>query len=189
MQNLVLIGGLPGSGKTTIGKQLAQRIGAAFLDKDTLCNDYTEAMLKISGHDTDDRDGAFYANHIRALEYDTLLEVAFENLSIGRSVVCVAPFTREFHNPDWEKHMREHQNVWLVWTVAQENVLRERIQKRNTPRDSWKLAHWQEWYNNKAVVIPEPIMRNSFLIHTDQDVAQDELNHLIKTMYPAGITA
>ena len=43
-KKLVLIGGMPGSGKTYIGKELAKQAGL-FVDKDTISRFFTEKIL------------------------------------------------------------------------------------------------------------------------------------------------
>ena len=99
-RKLILIGGIPGSGKTYIGKELARRIGL-FVDKDTMSRFFTERMLQLLGSHLDDRESEIYLANVRNLEYETMMKHALENLELGRSVICSAPFIREFGDSQW----------------------------------------------------------------------------------------
>ena len=90
-KRLILIGGMPGSGKTHIGKELARRIGL-FVDKDTMSRFFTEEMLQLLGSHVDDRESETYLAHVRSVEYETMIKHALENIEIGHSVICSAPF-------------------------------------------------------------------------------------------------
>jgi hypothetical protein len=94
--------GPAGSGKTSVARLLARQSGAAYIDKDTTCNRFTEALLEIAGTDKDERDNnPYYQSVVMDLGYQTILDIARDNLAVGRSVVLDAPFGRYFPNPDF----------------------------------------------------------------------------------------
>jgi predicted kinase len=76
---LISLGGLPGVGKTTIARELAQQIGAVHLSIDTI-----EQAIRASIGAEDDCYRAAYG---------AALELARDNLRLGRTVVtdCVNP--------------------------------------------------------------------------------------------------
>ena len=82
-KQFILIGGLPGSGKTHIGKILANDINAVYLDKDTISRDFTEAMLVEIGCSSDDRESELYLAKVRDHEYSTMMKIGMENLELG----------------------------------------------------------------------------------------------------------
>src|SRR5690606_5506224 len=104
---LVLVAGAPGSGKTFVGKQLAMG-SAVLVDKDTVSILFTEAMLPLLGSHPDDRESERYLTRIRNLEYAAMMHQAFENLELGHSVVCVAPFVRELTDAAWLRDLSEN---------------------------------------------------------------------------------
>lgn len=150
-QRLILIGGIPGSGKTYFGARIAHRAGV-FLDKDTICHDFTESLIRRIGTYEGDRESPSYMTYIRPLEYKTITEVAVKNLEIGHTVVCTAPFLGEFYDPKWVDRMRilseirNNTECLFVWMNSDESSLHTRITNRGEKRDEWKLNHWEDWY-------------------------------------------
>ena len=99
---LVIVIGTAGSGKSTVARRLACKHAAAYLDKDAMSARFVEAALMAAGYDPGDRESnTFYREHILPLEYDSLLDVAGDNLRIGRSVVLDAPFSPYLADPDF----------------------------------------------------------------------------------------
>ena len=82
---MILIGGLPGSGKTYFGARIANRAGM-FLDKDVVTHDFTAALLGKLGCPPGDRESPEYIYKVRPLEYRAMLAVAIKNLEVGHSV-------------------------------------------------------------------------------------------------------
>jgi predicted kinase len=160
---LVLICGVPGSGKTYIGKQICQNLrNSVFADKDTLSRYFTEAMLELLGSNKNDRESEIYLNRVRSLEYDTLMKHAFENLQIGRTVVCSAPFGKELSDPAWISSMELETDLIdaeliLIWIHADEHTARDRIIARGAERDIGKLAAWTEYVSKVSHSVPAGI--------------------------------
>ena len=103
MENIVLIG-MPGCGKSTIGKLLAQRTGKKFVDAD----DALEARLGRKITDIIPQDGE---NAFRQMESDTLAELGKQSgLVIATGGGCV---TRERNYP------LLHQNGTILWLTRQ----------------------------------------------------------------------
>ena len=158
---LILIGGVPGSGKTYIGKELARSIGL-FIDKDTMSRFFTERMLQLLGSHVDDRESEIYLANVRSLEYETMIKHALENLELGRSVICSAPFIREFSDSQWlddislEAELIDAE-VIKVWIHVDLPTARERIIARGASRDNWKLANWDTYASTVPQAVPSNI--------------------------------
>ncbi len=145
--------GPAGSGKTTVARLLARQSGAAYIDKDTTCNRFTEALLAFAGTDKDERDNnPYYQSVVMDLEYQTILDVARDNLALGRPVVLDAPFGRYFPSPDFLDQVTDRHSwptsvepvvvqVWVDGATA-----RERIRARGYARDLSKLADWDSFW-------------------------------------------
>jgi len=149
---LVIVLGPAGSGKSSVSRHLARRIGGAHLDKDTITGGLTEEILRLAGHDPHDRDNnPYYVERVMPLEYAALMSVAGDCLRAGTSAVLDAPFgaflddpqflERQAHDHDWP---RAHRVVVRVVTDA--DTIRRRIAHRGLSRDAWKLAHWDEFW-------------------------------------------
>ena len=146
MPTLVLVVGVAGAGKSTIGKQIAKKLHYVYLDKDTMAEPFVEALNPSK----QDRESVYYLNKIRPLEYQVLLDVAEENLKLGQSVVLSAPFGKEVLDPNWlEREMvasRQLQvRLKVVWIKVDAATERLRLVRRQASRDRWKLDHWDQY--------------------------------------------
>lgn len=157
-KKLILIGGMPGSGKTHIGKELARRTGL-FVDKDTMSRFFTEEMLQLLGSHVDDRESETYLAHVRTLEYETMMKHALENIEIGHSVICSAPFISEFNDTDWLDEISLEAELFdaeivTIWIHVDFPTARQRIISRGASRDSWKLANWEAYISKLPETAP-----------------------------------
>ena len=115
---LILISGLPGSGKTTLAKAYAARYGAVHLNSDLLRRE-----LGLMGH---------YSPEDKEKVYNTLLERTRQLLAEGREVVVDSTFFKESIREPF-RHVASGSGARLYWVEvrAPERVIRERLQ---TPR-------------------------------------------------------
>lgn len=180
---IVLMGGFAGVGKTYIGRQMAKG-NAAFLDKDTLCNDFTSAMLKTAGLPDSDRESAFYMTEVRPLEYKTLMQTAYQTLAASRkSVICVAPFISEFANTEWLQEQEYTAfnllaHIDFVWVHADHDTIKTRLINRGLDRDAYKLAHWQDHQSGMHRASSAILPRLSSLTVIENNIAQDQSSAL-----------
>ncbi len=153
MPKLLFIVGPAGCGKSTSSRLIAQRLGAAYVDKDTVATGFTEALLTLAGTDPHERDNnAYYQDHVMDLEYETILRIASDNLALGRDVVLDAPFGRYLGRADYLREAAR-QYGWaedvrpvVVHVAVDGEAVRERLISRGLERDAWKLAHWAEFW-------------------------------------------
>lgn len=151
-RKLVLVGGFPGSGKTHLGKILSKDVGF-FVDKDTLSKLFTEKILTILGESKNDRESETYLSHVRDIEYEVMMEHAFDNLLLRHSVVCSAPFIKEFNDPEWMRNLRNRvisldTKLITIWIHSDTETTHKRIVSRRFSRDKWKLENWDTYTNN-----------------------------------------
>lgn len=162
MQKLVFFVGVAGTGKTTVAKKLAARIPAAFLDRDTVGGRFVEKFLESNGQDPNDRDSAFYKEHLRDLEYDTTKDICIENLGAGQNVFMISPFTAELKNREWIEEVisaaglgKDQVDVKVIAVALKDMELqKQRIVDRQTERDQWKLEHWDD-FKKRVDFVPE----------------------------------
>lgn len=147
---LVLVGGYAGSGKTEFARFLGDVSGWAFLDKDSLTRRLVERLLTSMGGDANDRHTDLYLNEIRPLEYKCLMDTANDNIDCGISTILAAPFITELNDEAWLNRLTNRckakgVEVAAVWVRCDVDSMREYIEFRDAPRDTWKLTHWDEY--------------------------------------------
>lgn len=139
----LLVCGAPASGKSTLGRALAARLGAALLDQDVLTAPLIAVVSALLG--SGDLDSPKLAGATRAARYETLVAGAEDNLLTGRPVVLVAPFSAERRDPEaWarlaERLERAGGAATLVWLRLTGEQLLARMRDRGAERDQPKLA-------------------------------------------------
>ena len=136
----LLIGGAPGTGKSTLAAALAPRIGAAVLDLDVATGPLTDVISRLLG--VADLGDPRIAELTRAPRYHTQLALAEDNQRAGLSVVVVAPFTAE-RSAGWtavaDRLAAHAAGPTLVWLHLPAHVLVERLGRRDAARDTDKV--------------------------------------------------
>lgn len=190
MQKLVFFVGVAGTGKTTVARKIAERIPAAFLDRDTVGGRFVEAILESNGLDKNDRDSDFYKQNLRNLEYDTTKDICIENLAAGQNVFMISPFTAELKNRVWIEEVitaagltKDQVDVKVI-VVTLENIelQKNRIIGRQTVRDQWKLNHWSD-FEKRIAFVPEinwDIPQSSILVYDNSGEMSSEQ---VETLY------
>ncbi|MCP4178524.1 MAG: ATP-binding protein [bacterium] len=143
---LIIVCGSPASGKTTYGKRIAAKKKAAFLDIDTVSEDLVKIALAESGRDKNDRDSEYYKNTFRMPVYETLFNIAEENI-LWTNVVVAGPFTKEIRNPLWVENLQEKfkTEVEVHYVYCKPEIRLERIKDRGESRDLNKLENWEQF--------------------------------------------
>jgi aminoglycoside phosphotransferase family enzyme len=133
---LALVGGLPGTGKTTVAGGLADRAGAVLLSSDRL-------RKELAGLGPDDDASAPYGESLyspaRTDEvYGELLHRAGALLARGESVVLDASWTRRRHRRAAEELARHtHSDLVLLHCTAPPEMARQRlVTRRRTASDA-----------------------------------------------------
>lgn len=132
----VVIGGPPGSGKSSIGREVARRLGAALLDQDTVTNPLVAEIAALTGAG-DDLDHPSLRGSVRQARYYCLRDTAAEIVSLGCPAVVVAPFTAELRDPvAWQRFSAMVPGALLVAVVVDPAEALRRMLSRASARDS-----------------------------------------------------
>lgn len=130
-----VVGGPAGSGKTTLGRALADRVGAVLLDLDTLTNPLLDALTDRIAPDSHWNDPRLRPT-VRPARYAVLLAAAADQVT--EHLVLVAPFTAELRGgPEWTA-LREAiapRTPRVVWLDATADLLAARRDDRGAERD------------------------------------------------------
>ena len=144
MRKAYIVCGSPGSGKSHYGRQLASERHAVLLDIDSVTERLVRAGLTLAQKDPEDRDSGTFKETFRLPIYDTLFDIARENLP-WNNVVIVGPFTQELQNPEWPSELSKklENPVEVHYVYCAPEIRKERLSRRANPRDNAKLRDWQ----------------------------------------------
>ena len=157
---LIIIAGCAGSGKTTVGKELAKQLGFSYVDKDTVTRDYTDFILTRSGSFEGDRESDLYKEQILPIEYHVTFKVCREILENGSSVVLTIPFIGQIRDMSKWLSIKEKARisddviVKFIWIKHDINTEKKNILKRGASRDAYKLSHWDEYADSVEGIEP-----------------------------------
>jgi len=146
MYTSYIVCGSPGSGKSTYARQLAAVRHATLLDIDTVTERLVRIALVQSGHNQDDRDSEYFKRSFREPVYETLFDIARENLQF-QDVVIVGPFTKEIKDPDWPSKLYRvlASSVEVHYLQCAPEIRRQRLARRGDARDKAKLTDWENY--------------------------------------------
>jgi aminoglycoside phosphotransferase family enzyme/predicted kinase len=132
---LFLVGGLPGSGKSTVARALDERVGADGLATDALRKELAGAPA--NAHLPAPPGGGIYGAEMTELTYHELFTQAERQLRAGRSVVLDATFQRERHRRRAAALARATGALLVgVECRCPERVARERLAERARSGDA-----------------------------------------------------
>jgi predicted kinase len=158
-KRMILVTSPPASGKTYVSQQLAKNLhNIVYLDKDALIP-LSNRVFHVAGEENN-RSSAFFEEHIRNYEYIAILDIGFEALEYADLVLINAPFTREVRDNEYIKDLKEKlasrgADLVVIWVETDIEVTRQRMIQRNSPRDTWKLANWDEYVAGRDYSTPD----------------------------------
>lgn len=160
-KRLILVTSPPASGKTYISMKLSENLKhIVYLDKDTLIP-LSKQIFLVAGEEYN-RSSDFFEKYIRDYEYVTILDLAFEALKYDKKVLINAPFTREIRNVEYMNNLKAKlkdfdAKLTVIWVITEPEIIHQRMIERNSDRDSWKLANWNEYVKTIDFSIPATI--------------------------------
>lgn len=170
-KKLILVCSPPASGKTYISMKLAEYLKhVVYLDKDTAVP-LSNVAFEVANQ-PNDRNGPFFEKYLRDVEYEVVLNFAYDALRYDDIVLINAPFSKEIRDKDYIQDLRkklhkEYQaRLIVVWVVTSIEVVHQRMIERNSPRDYFKLQDWDKFISSQNFTIPS---------HLDDPKVKDDL--------------
>jgi len=162
-----IVCGALGAGKSTYARKLASERGAALLDIDTVTERLVRLALRESERDPDDRDSGYFKRTFREPIYDTLFDIARENIPY-QGVVIAGPFTKEMRDPDWPAKLSQSLGgpVEVHYIHCPPDECKRRLAGRGNPRDLAKLRDWEnyiQYYNESPPVFEHVLIEGDTL--------------------------
>ncbi|MDE7463615.1 MAG: ATP-binding protein [Clostridiales bacterium] len=181
MKRMILVSSPPACGKTYISKQLAKNLKhVVYLDKDTLIP--LSKQIFRAAKKPYDRSSDFFEENIRDYEYEVILNLGFEALQYDDTVLINAPFTREIRNSDYIAELKQKllkeagAKLIIIWVVTTPEVCRDRMLRRNSDRDVYKIKHWDEYIKTVDFSIPteldDPDVKDDLLLFYNSSEAE-----------------
>lgn len=177
MKKLILVTSPPASGKTYVSRRLADALShVVYLDKDTLIP-LSKQIFAVAKQPYN-RSSEFFNTHIRNYEYETIVSLALEALDYDDIVLINAPFSREIRDMDYIYNLKaklaaKNASLVVVWVQTDMEVCHRRMIERNSPRDTWKLEHWNEFISMSNFDIPtaldNPAVKGDLIVFKNSD--------------------
>lgn len=156
---LILVGSPPACGKSYVSMELAKHLNnPVYLDKDTIIP--LSKMVFKAGKQPYNRDSDFFKEYVRDAEYEAIMAISFEGLAFNDHVLVNAPFSKELRDSQYISDLKEKLKTYdaeliAVWVHCDVDVCHERMIERNSDRDTWKLANWDQYISNQNFSLPE----------------------------------
>lgn len=185
-KRLILVTSPPACGKTYISHQLSCRLRhVVYLDKDTLIP--LSNRVFAAGGEPVNRSSAFFEENIRNYEYEVIVNLALEALEYDDLVLINAPFTREVRDNDYidalEKRLSEKDaTLSIIWVDTDVEVCRQRMIARQSERDEWKIAHWDEYVKTRDFSIPTNLLERHTDLHVFKNSSTAEFEASMKRL-------
>lgn len=180
MKRMIFVTSPPACGKTFISKQLAANLKhVVYLDKDTLIP-LSKQIFRVAKKPYD-RSSDFFEEQIRDYEYQVILDLGMEALAYDDTVLINAPFTREIRDAGYIAALREKlktlgAKLTIIWVVTTPEVCRERMLRRNSDRDVYKIKHWDEYIRSVDFSVPshldDPSVKDDLLLFYNSSEAE-----------------
>ena len=153
---LIVFGGLPATGKTTLSRELTRRLAASYIRVDAI-----EQSLRAAGHD------------VGPMGYVIANALAAENLRLGRVVVadCVNPVLAS--RDGWRQTaLQASVRIAEIEVICSDVALhRQRAEMRGSDIAGLRLPTWQDIVTRHY----EPWDRDHLVL----DTANDSIDHLL----------
>jgi predicted kinase len=147
---LIIFGGLPATGKTTIARDLARQLGATYLRIDTI-----EQAI---------RDSTAVKRSISEEGYRVAYAVAEDNLRLGRTVISDSVNPVQLSRDAWlGVARRAHARATEIEIICTDPELhRQRVETRSAGIKGLRLPSWEEVISREY----EPWKREHIIIDT-----------------------
>lgn len=188
-KRMILVTSPPASGKTFVSQQLAKKLPhIVYLDKDALIP-LSNRVFHVAGKEYN-RSSDFFEENIRNYEYIAILNIGFEALEYADLLLINAPFTREIRDNQYITELKakladKGADLVLIWVETDIEVTRQRMIERNSPRDTWKIANWEQYVAGRDYSTPSiPALADCMLkfYNSNQEEYEESMERITKIL-------
>ena len=146
---LILVMGRPGTGKSTLCKELLGQISAAYLDIDSVADVFRQYIRNVS------------ALKIANLTLRLIYRMAEQNLINRGSVLLNLPFVHEMTIQERRQGLRDlaertGAELIIIHCTCSDRELKRRLSSRRTPQDLAKLKDWPAFLRREPPEVTVP---------------------------------
>jgi len=162
--DLLILAGLPGSGKSTIAVRLARKLGACWLRIDTI-----EQAL---------RDLCSVA--VEGEGYELAYRLAADNLRVGNTVIADSCNPIQLTRDLWRQVGDDHASTWFDVEIVCSDPIehRRRVENREVAVDNLVLPDWDQVVNREY----HPWDRERLVIDTADRQADDCVAEVLRLL-------
>jgi len=122
--NLIIVNGIPGTGKTTIAKSIAKKLNMTLIMKDAI----KEFLFDTLG--VRDRE---WSGSLGRFSYKYLYELTNFMLADGQSIIIENAFEKQYSKPILEEIISQHKidKIYEIYCFTDKDVRRKRFIERN----------------------------------------------------------
>jgi predicted kinase len=163
---LIIFGGLPGTGKTTISKEVAKRLKAVYLRVDTI----EQTLLNLD----DNRDSFVVGSEGYLIGY----AIAKENLALGFDVIADSVNAIAITRHDWRQVANDANTVFVEIELicSDKKTHQDRVEGRVPDIDGHKLPTWKDVLSRDY----EPWESISILVDTSRHTVDESVQKIIE---------
>ncbi|MBS1523545.1 MAG: AAA family ATPase [Bacteroidetes bacterium] len=153
---LIVVFGLPGSGKSTFARELACAIDARIINSDMI-----RGEILLRGN---------YSEKAKERVYSEMLKMAVAKIEHGESVILDGTYYKEKLRRKVEKKAQElHLIPHFIEVKADEEVIRQRVSRRREDSD----ADYDVYLNIRSQF--EPLCSYHLIVHSDSQTPEEML--------------
>ncbi len=145
---IILITGIPGSGKSSLGRRISSSFKLPYIDYDTVCQPF---LTEIWHRQPNKVPYAQFCLDWRDASYGTFWNPVLENIALGNNVVASAPLSKDRADPRFFQNLKKQTaNGFTVLNIhldADKEYLKQRLIERGESRDLEKIQKWDEFHN------------------------------------------
>ena len=143
MKKLIIVAGIACEEKKQIARQLAKQMGCAYVNKDSICKDFTDYIMKKNTSSQKEKENYIYRSEVNRLEYISTLKVCKDLIENGINVVAEMPLASQIEN--FEKYKLLSVIAGIPFDTETKFIwVKNDIEKELTASDS-KLFHATSW--------------------------------------------
>lgn len=159
---LIILGGLPGSGKSTVAQALARRIGACYLRVDTIEQAIASSAPLAEGH------------NVGPAGYVTLYRLAADNLRLGQTVIVDSVNPIETTRAAFRNVATETDSKFVEVEVFCSDVTthRRRAETRSPTIDGRANPTWVQIQERQYEPWRPKLHLDTFLLSVEESVSQ-----------------